>query len=152
MSRTVEIVVGLFLIAGFAAFAFLAIQVSGLNPTATQGDTYTLVARFNNVAGLNQGARVTVAGVQVGRVAAIRLDPLSVRAEVEMQINDRIDYLTDDSIAAIQTSGILGEKYIAISVGGSPDILGDGDRIRETQSALVLEELVGKFLSNMVNK
>lgn len=148
-TRTMELATGAFLLAGLLAFAFLALRVSGLSPGLERSDTYTLYARFNNVSGLNHRARVTIAGVQVGRVTAIGIDPLDVRARVEMEIDSSVDYITEDSIAAIQTAGILGEKYIAISVGGTFELLGDGDEIRDTQSAIVLEELIGRFLSNM---
>lgn len=148
-TRAMELTVGSFLLAGLLAFAFLAVKVSGLSPGLERGDTYHLYARFNNASGLNNRARVTIAGVPVGRVTAIGIDPLDVRARVEMEIDSSVDYITEDSIAAIQTAGILGEKYIAISVGGAFDILDDGDEIRDTQSAIVLEELIGRFLSNM---
>jgi phospholipid/cholesterol/gamma-HCH transport system substrate-binding protein len=150
--RTVEISVGAFMLAGILALAFLAIQVSGLSIRDTNRDTYKLYARFNNAAGLAVRAKVTVAGVVVGRVTAIGLDPKDTRAKVEMSIDKKVDFLTTDTIAAIQTAGILGEKYIALSVGGEPDILHDGDEIVDTQSALVLEDLIGKFLTSLGSK
>lgn len=150
--RTVEISVGAFMLAGILALAFLAIQVSGLSIHDTNRDTYRLFAHFNNASGLTVRAKVTVAGVVIGRVTSITLDPKDTRAKVEMAIDKNVDFLTTDTIAAIQTAGILGEKYIALSVGGEPDILKDGDEIVDTQSALVLEDLIGKFLTSMGNK
>lgn len=146
--RTVEISVGAFMLVGILALAFLAVQVSGLNLKETQRETYRLKAHFNNASGLAARAKITVAGVVVGRVTSISLDPADTRALVEMSIDKNVDFLTTDSIAAIQTAGILGEKYISISTGGEPDMLKDGDEIQDTQSALVLEDLIGKFLTS----
>lgn len=148
-SRTIEIIVGLFLLLGVAAMAFLAIQVSGLSVNSARGNTYKLTAQFNNVAGLTSRAKVSIAGVTVGQVTDIHLDPVTVRAVVEMAINDDVDYLTSDSIAAIKTSGVLGEQYVSIAVGGAPDTLQPGDKIENTQSAMVLEDLIGKFMTTM---
>jgi phospholipid/cholesterol/gamma-HCH transport system substrate-binding protein len=150
--RTVEITVGAFMLAGVLALIFLAIQVSGLNLRSSSAGTYELIARFNNVAGLTTRAKVSTAGVLIGRVTSISLDPASGRAVVRMAINNDVDYLTIDSIASIQTQGILGEKYISVSLGGDPEVLGDGDEIYDTQSSLVLEELIGKFLTSMGSK
>ncbi len=150
--RTVEITVGAFVAAGILALAFLAIQVSGLSIHNHNGDTYKLYAHFNNAAGLASRAKVTVAGVVVGRVTAIVLDPKDNRAKVEMAIDKNVNFLTTDTIAAIQTAGILGEKYLALSIGGDPDMLKNGDEITDTQSSLVLEDLIGKFLSSLGNK
>lgn len=148
-SRKIEIVVGAFILLGILALSFLAIQVSGLSFALQGRDTYTVSAKFNNVAGLTNRAKVSIAGVTVGQVTAIHLDPLSVRAVVDMAITRDVDYLTSDSIAAIKTAGVLGEQYVSISVGGAPDILGDGDMITDTQSALVLEDLIGKIMTSM---
>jgi phospholipid/cholesterol/gamma-HCH transport system substrate-binding protein len=150
--RTVEISVGAFMLAGILALAFLAIQVSGLNLKDNNRETYRLTAHFNNASGLAVRAKITVAGVVIGRVTSISLDPRDSRALVEMAIDKNVDYLTIDSIAAIQTAGILGEKYISIAPGGDPEVLRDGDEIVETQQALVLEELIGKFLTGAANK
>ncbi len=150
--RTIEIMVGAFLLLGAAALAFLAIQVSGLSLSAEGRATYRLSASFNNVAGLTARAQVMVAGVQVGHVTGIHIDPLTVRAVVDMAIDEEVDYLTTDSIASIKTAGVLGEQYVSIAPGAEDDILKDGDKIRDTQSAMVLEDLIGKFLSNMGNK
>ncbi len=152
VSRWIEIAVGIFILIGILALVFLAFQVSGLRQEFNPDTTYRLQAEFNNVAGLKRRSKVMIAGVQVGQVENIRIDPISVRARVDMLINRDIDFLSEDTIAAIQTAGILGEKYIALSPGGAEETLHDGDQIRDTQSALVLEELVGKILSRMITK
>ena len=145
--RTVEISVGAFMLVGILALAFLAVQVSGLNLKENRRETYRLSAHFNNASGLAVRAKVTVAGVVVGRVTSVALDPKDTRAIVEMAIDKNVDYLTADSIAAIQTAGILGEKYVSIAPGGDSEMLKAGDEIQDTQSALVLEDLIGKFLT-----
>lgn len=151
-TRTIEIGVGAFMLVGILAAAFLAIQVSGLNINDRKSETYKLSAHFNNVSGLAVRAQITIAGVVVGRVTAINLDPKDNRANVEMAIQKKIDFITADSIAAIQTEGVLGEKYISISVGGNTDILGEGGEIVDTQSALILEELISKMLVSIAEK
>ncbi len=148
-SRKIEILVGVFILIGIGALAFLALQVSGLSMKSASQSTYNLSAQFNNVSGLTPRAKVSIAGVTVGQVTSIRLDPISVRAIVNMTIRSDIDYITSDSIAAIKTAGVLGEQYVSISVGGAPDILGNGDMITDTQSALVLEDLIGKFMTSL---
>ena len=148
-SRKIEVVVGAFILLGMVALAFLAIQVSGLSVKSAARDTYQVTAKFNNVGGLTPRAKVSIAGVTVGQVTAIRLDPVSVRAVVVMAIDNDVDYLTSDSIAAIKTAGVLGEQYVSIAVGGAPDVLANGEAITDTQSALVLEDLVGKLLTSM---
>lgn len=150
-TRTLELSVGAFLLAGVAAFAFLAIEVSGLSFSAP-ADSYRVNARFENAAGLTVRARVTVGGVLVGRVTRITLDPATYQAMVEMAINGDVRELPTDSTAAILTSGLLGEKYIGISLGADDTFLEDGGLIRDTQSALVLESLIGGFLSNKLNE
>ncbi len=149
--RTLELSVGAFLVAGFLAFAFLAVKVSGLTFTAP-ADSYRIYAKFDNVSGLTVRAKVTVGGVLVGRVTDIRLDTKTYSAVVEMAINGPVKTLTTDSTAAILTSGLLGEKYIGITPGADDTYLKAGDTIRDTQSALVLENLIGKFLSNKMNE
>jgi ABC-type transport system involved in resistance to organic solvents, periplasmic component len=147
-----ELAVGFFILLGIVALAFLALQVSGLSFQDARRQTYKITAEFNNVAGLKERAKVSIAGVTVGQVTAIRLDPLSARAVVEMAIDQQVDYLTTDSIAGIKTSGVLGEQYVSISVGGAPDVLEDGGKITDTQSAVVLEDLIGKFMTTMGGK
>lgn len=150
--RTLEISVGIFMLTGIFALIFLAIQVSGINIHDNKRDTYTLFAHFSNASGLAVRAQITIAGVVVGRVSSIKLDPKDNRANVEMAIEKNVDFITSDSIAAIQTAGVLGEKYISISVGGSADVLNEGNEIVDTQSSLVLEDLISKVLTGMAGK
>lgn len=150
-SRKVELIVGGFILLGIFSLAFLSLQVSGLMLNSARGDTYNLSANFNNVSGLTPRARVTIAGVNVGYVTGIKLDPVTVRAKVDFAINKDVDYITTDSIAAIKTAGVLGEQYVDISVGGASDVLSDGGVIYDTQSALVLEDLVGKIMTSMAS-
>ncbi len=148
--RTLEIGVGLFLLAGVLALLLLSLRVSGLN--VASADTYKLYAYFDNIAGLSVRSKVTMAGVTIGKVTAIDLDRESYTGRVTLEVQKDVDILPTDSTASILTAGLLGEKYIGISVGGEEETLGDGDTIRDTQSSLVLEELIGKFLLNSVNK
>ncbi|MBD9485486.1 outer membrane lipid asymmetry maintenance protein MlaD [Pseudomonas sp. PDM14] len=150
-SRSLEIGVGLFLLAGLLALLLLALRVSGLSPGSSE-ETYKLYAHFDNIAGLTVRAKVTMAGVTIGKVTAIDLDRDSYTGRVTMELEKRVDNLPTDSTASILTAGLLGEKYIGISVGGEEDLLADGGTIHDTQSALVLEDLIGKFLINSVNK
>ena len=150
-TRTMEIGVGLFLLAGLLALLLLALRVSGLS-VVDSADTYKLYANFDNVAGLTVRAKVTMAGVTIGKVSAIDLDRDSYTGRVTMDLQKRVDNLPEDSTASILTAGLLGEKYIGISVGGDEALLKEGGVIRDTQSALVLEDLIGKFLLNTVNK
>ncbi|WP_165669957.1 outer membrane lipid asymmetry maintenance protein MlaD [Metapseudomonas otitidis] len=149
--RTLEIGVGLFLLAGLLALLLLALRVSGLS-VGSAGETYKVYAHFDNIAGLTVRAKVTMAGVTIGRVTAIDLDRDSYTGRVTMELEKKVDNLPIDSTASILTAGLLGEKYIGISVGGDDRLLKDGSTIRDTQSALVLEDLIGKFLLNTVNK
>ncbi|KGK43104.1 organic solvent ABC transporter substrate-binding protein [Nitrincola sp. A-D6] len=149
--RTVEISVGLFMLIGFLALVVLALNVSGLNLTPKQGG-YKLYASFENIGGLTSRAKVAMSGVQIGEVKNIRLDPQMLMAEVEMEIFADVDYISSDSSAMILTSGLLGQQYVGIVPGGDMDVLAEGDFIFNTQSALVLEDLVGKFLMNQVSE
>ncbi len=149
--RAVEISVGVFLLAGILALLLLALRVSGLSVAST-GDTYRLTAHFDTIAGLTTRAKVTMAGVTIGKVVGIEFDTESYTGKVTMEVERRVDTLPVDSTASILTAGLLGEKYISLSVGGEEDVLVDGDVIYDTQSSLVLEELIGKFLMNTVNQ
>ncbi|QAX81852.1 outer membrane lipid asymmetry maintenance protein MlaD [Candidatus Pseudomonas adelgestsugas] len=148
---TVEISVGLFLLAGILSLLLLALRVSG-PMTSHTADAYKLYVYFNNIAGLTVRAKVTMAGVTIGKVTAIDLDHDSFTGRVTMHIDNKVDNLPTDSTASILTAGLLGEKYIDISVGGEPSLLKDGSIIHNTQSALVLEDLISKFLFNTVHK
>lgn len=149
--RLVEVGVGAFIFSGFVALAILVVNVSGLSMKAGD-DNYKIYAHFENIGGLTPRSKVTISGVTIGQVTNITIDPQKINARVEMEIESAYDYLSLDSSASILTAGLLGEKYIGITVGGDPDVLGDGDEIEDTQSALVLEELIGKFLFNKVNE
>ncbi len=149
--RMVELGVGAFIFAGMVALAILVVNVSGLNMKAAE-DGYKIYAHFENIGGLTARSKVTISGVTIGQVTNITIDPEKINARVEMEILPEYDYLSIDSSASILTAGLLGEKYIGITVGGDPDVLVDGDQIEDTQSALVLEELIGKFLFNKVNE
>lgn len=150
-TRVIEMAVGLFMVAGIAALFFLAIKVSGLSDEAAR-PSYRLYASFLNAGGLTVRAKVTMAGVVIGRVSDIHLDPKTLKAKVAMDIYNDVQTIDNDSVAAILTSGLLGEKYIGITPGAGDEILKNGEEIEQTQSSLVLEDLIGKFLSSMANK
>lgn len=150
-NRTLEVGVGLFLLAGILALLLLALRVSGLSPSSTH-DSYKLYAYFDNIAGLTVRAKVTMAGVTIGKVTAIDLDKDTFTGRVTLQLDKSVDNLPVDSTASILTAGLLGEKYIGVSVGGESAVLKDGQTIHDTQSSLVLEDLIGKFLLNNVSK
>ena len=143
--RRVEILVGVFVIAGIAAMIALALKISSIN-RLTGDSTYRVYAKFENIGGLKVRSPIKVGGVVVGRVATITLDQQSLTPVVEMAISEQFNAFPIDTSAKINTSGLLGEQYIALSVGGEDDLLRDGDSVTETQSALVLEELIGKYL------
>lgn len=144
--RSLQFGTGLFILLGFAALAWLATQTTSV-ANFRQGDSYTLKARFTNVGQLKLGAPVKVSGVRIGSVQAIDLDPVKLDASVELAVSRRYDALPDDSAAAIFTSGLLGDQYVAVQAGGSPDVLKDGDEFVLTQSSMQLEDLIGKFLA-----
>jgi phospholipid/cholesterol/gamma-HCH transport system substrate-binding protein len=146
-TRTTEILVGAFIAAGFVALFFLAMRVSNLS-AASGGDGYALLARFDNVGSLKVRAPVNMAGVRLGRVESIRFDRDTYQAIVTLRIDSAYDSLPTDTFANIYTAGLLGEQYVSLDPGGSPDYLVDGDQIEHTQSALVLEQLIGQFLFN----
>ena len=150
-TRNLELIVGVFILAGLLALAVLAVRVSGLTATST-GSTYSGHAYFDNVAGLTPRAKVTMSGVTIGQVTAISFDKNRYSARVDLAIDSKVDTLPADSTASILTAGLLGEKYVGISVGGDDELLVDGSELYDTQSALVLEELIGRFLLNTVSK
>ncbi|MCK9237235.1 MAG: outer membrane lipid asymmetry maintenance protein MlaD [Thiopseudomonas sp.] len=148
--RALEMSVGVFLLIGIAALVVLALRVSGLT-VSTQDNTYTLYAAFDNVAGLTTRGRVTMAGVTVGKVMQIEFDKETFTGRVTLAVNKDVDNLPTDTTASILTAGLLGEKYVSLSVGGEDEVLKDQGVIYDTQSSLVLEELIGKFLMNSVS-
>jgi phospholipid/cholesterol/gamma-HCH transport system substrate-binding protein len=144
-TRTVEILVGAFMVLGFVALFFLAMKVSNLS-AAAGGDGYLLTARFENVGSLKVRSPVTMAGVLLGRVEDIVFDQDTYQAVVTMRIEEQFDRIPADTFANIFTAGLLGEQYIGLDPGGSMDYLRQGDQIEFTQSALVLERMIGQFL------
>ena len=143
----VEIASGIFLLLGIAALIWLATQATDFGQDIGE-DTYRISARFTNVGDLRSRAPVKIGGVTVGLVQSITLDPVSFEALVQMSVDSRFDEIPNDTGASVLTSGILGDRYIGLEPGGSPDVLQDGDELFITQSALVLEQLVGKYLFN----
>lgn len=143
----VEIVVGVFVIAGFVGLLFLSFSVSNLNSDAIS-DPYQVSARFDNIGGLKVGAPVTMAGVTIGRVRKIALDTDSYQANIVMDISDEYSKLPVDSSASIYTQGLLGEQFVSLEPGGEQSYLKEGDRLRLTQSAVILENLIGQLLFN----
>ncbi|ADZ91038.1 outer membrane lipid asymmetry maintenance protein MlaD [Marinomonas mediterranea] len=144
-NKHTELLVGVFIVLGIAAFGYLAIQVSGL-AFSDKKDTYNIVARFDDIGGLTERAKVTIAGVTVGEVESISFDKEYFMGLVTMSVHSDIDNIPTDSSIAILTSGLLGEKYLGITIGAEEESLKDGDEIFDTQSALVLENLIGQFL------
>lgn len=142
----IDLWVGFFVALGLAALLFLALKVGNLGSTDV-GETYTLQARFDNIGGLKVRAAVKSAGVVVGRVGEIRLDPETYTALVAMQIDKRYRF-PRDTFATINTSGLLGEQYVGFDVGGDEEMLKAGDVMKKTQSAIVLEKLISQFMFN----
>ncbi|MDH5784572.1 MAG: outer membrane lipid asymmetry maintenance protein MlaD [Chromatiales bacterium] len=144
-SRSVEIWVGLFAAAGLAALFMLALQVSNLS-LVSDDVGYDVTARFENIGSLKVRSPVSMAGVRVGRVSAINFDSRSFEAVVTMHISSKFDQLPADTSANIFTAGLLGEQYVGLEPGGDEAVLEQGSEIMLTQSALVLEQLIGQFL------
>lgn len=145
MNRTaLDLWVGFFVAIGFAALVFLAMKVGNLSGT-NMVDAYVLKAKFDNIGGLKVRGPVKSAGVVVGRVAEIRFDPQTYEAVVTMNVDGRYRF-PKDTFGAIYTSGLLGEQYVGLDVGGDEKMLNAGDTIAKTQSAVVLEKMIGQFL------
>jgi phospholipid/cholesterol/gamma-HCH transport system substrate-binding protein len=145
MNKTVlDLWVGVFVIAGMAALLFLALKVGSMNVVKT-ANSYELVAKFDNIGGLKVRAPVKSAGVVVGRVTDVQFDGENFEAIVTLRIDNRYAF-PKDTLAAIMTSGLLGEQYIGLDAGGDTQMLKDKDKIFLTQSAVVLENLIGQFL------
>jgi phospholipid/cholesterol/gamma-HCH transport system substrate-binding protein len=143
---TIDLWVGIFVAAGFGALLFLALKVGNLTALSTSA-TYQIHANFANIGGLKIRAPIKSAGVVVGRVADIRFDDQTYEAIVTMSVDARYKF-PRDTVAKILTSGLLGEQYIGLDAGGDSKMLADGDRMRLTQSAVVLENLISQFLFN----
>ncbi|MFI4938005.1 MAG: outer membrane lipid asymmetry maintenance protein MlaD [Candidatus Berkiellales bacterium] len=151
--RWIEFSVGIFFLLGIVAFAMLAIRVSGLSQIYSLGESYVITADFDNIGGLKPRARVTMAGVTIGRVDAISFDPTNFVAKVTIDINEKINHIPNDSKASILTAGLLGDNYIGLTPGFSDNYLKSGDHIPvdDTEGAVVLEQLVQKFLSTQAS-
>jgi len=144
MKKTsLELIVGIFLLAGFISFSWLAVKMGDIDPFANE--TYPVTARFTSISGLKEGTTIELAGVVVGKVSKIELDAGEYEAVVHLNIDKTVE-LTDDSIASIRTSGIIGDKFIKLTPGGSDIYLEAGDEIDETESSISLEELVSKYI------
>ena len=152
-NRTLELGTGLFVLLGFAALLFLTTQLpsSGIK-VASDKKTYGVTAQFDNIGDLKVGSQVTMSGVRVGEVTAIRYNSKVYKAEVGMRIDDQFNQIPDDSFASIQTQGLLGGKYVGLSPGGDDVYLKNGSVIEQTQSAIVLESLINKFFANYSSK
>ena len=141
--QTVELAVGVFVVAGLACLFYLAVRLGDVGLFKTEN--YSVLARFTSVSGLKEGAFVEVAGVRVGDVERIELNVDEYLADVYLRIDATVP-LQDDAIASIRTQGIIGDKFVKITPGGSPDLLEDGMEIIETEPAISLEELISKYI------
>lgn len=146
-TRSVELGTGLFVLLGVGALFFLTTQTTG-SDAFEANDTYTVTARFDNVGSLKSRAPVAMSGVTIGRVKAVRFDPERLNAEVTFVIDQQYDAIPEDSDASILTAGLLGSQYIGLQAGGSDMFLEEGSEIQFTQSAIVIENLISKYLFN----
>ena len=144
-TRAIDISVGLFILLGLISVLFLVAQT--VSPGQLRSDdTYTVTARFDQIGDLKPRAAVALAGVTIGRVVSISIDPVDYRAIVELRIDSRYDNLPTDTDAIIATAGLLGGKYIELTPGGDVEFLAHEDEIMFTQSAILLENLIGKYM------
>ncbi|MCI5896406.1 MAG: outer membrane lipid asymmetry maintenance protein MlaD [Candidatus Aphodousia sp.] len=147
--RSVELMVGLFVVAGFAALLFTALQAANLGSFSFSQKTYVVEAQFDNIGGLKPRAPVKSAGVVVGRVESITFDNQMYQAKVRMELDSGYEFPIDTE-AQILTSGLLGEQYIGLTAGADEEMLEGGSKIRRTQSAMVLEQMISKFMYSFV--
>jgi len=145
--KSVETLVGVFVLLGILGLLFLALKAANLGSFTSSGDTYTLVAKFDNIGGLKVRAPVRSAGVTVGRVTSITLDPKTYQGVVKLDLQRSVQFPSDSS-ARILTSGLLGDQYIGLEAGAEEKVFAPGDVIKSTQSAVVLESLISQFLFN----
>lgn len=143
MTFAKESIVGIFVVLGLICVSYLTIKLGRMELFDSGG--YTVTARFSSVTGLRMGATVEIAGVPVGRVTSIRLDPQTYMADVDLRINDGVT-LSDDVMASVKTSGLIGDKFISLAPGGSDSPLKNGDTITDTEPTLDLEALIGKVV------
>lgn len=146
-TRFIEIMVGAFVAVGCAALFMLSMKVSNLS-TYSSNEGYQLTAYFENIGGLKVRSPITVSGVKVGQVENIVFDADRLQAKVTLKVDTEHDYFSTDTAASIYTAGLLGEQYIALEPGAEEETLKDGEVVEFTQSALVLEEIVSKFITN----
>jgi ABC-type transport system involved in resistance to organic solvents, periplasmic component len=146
-SKFIETVVGIFIAIGLAALLMLSMKVSNLSSLNTE-DGYVIKARFLNIGGLKVRSPVKMAGVVIGRVTGIKIDPQTYDAVAEMNVDSDFDNIPLDTTASIYTAGLLGEQYISLSPGGEETFLKEGDEIKITSDAVVLEQIIGQFLYN----
>ena len=146
-TRSIEVGTGLFVLLGMSALFFMTTQTTG-GDTFSAKDTFEVEARFENVGSLKSRAPVSMSGVTIGRVTGVSFDPETLDAKVTLVIDAQYDKIPDDSDASILTAGLLGSQYIGLQAGGSDTYLENGSEIYFTQSAIVLENLIGKFLVN----
>jgi phospholipid/cholesterol/gamma-HCH transport system substrate-binding protein len=146
-TRFMEIAVGLFVVIGGAALFVLAMNVSNFGSVSSR-EGYYLTAYFENIGGLKVRSAVTVSGVRIGQVSDIVFDPKRLQAKVTLRVDLNHSYFSSDTSASIYTAGLLGEQYIALEPGAEDDTLSNGDELEFTQSAVVLEEIISKFISN----
>ena len=151
ISRSIQILVGLFVAIGLVAMFFLSMQVSNLSSISGE-DGYKIKGYFENIGSLKVRAPVLMAGVNIGRVSAINFDSESFEAVVTMTIDAKYNQLPEDTSASILTAGLLGEQYVGLSAGGEEEPLKEGSKLELTQSALVLEQIIGQFLFNSDDK
>lgn len=149
-SKALELLVGLFFTLGVAAVFILTFRVASLD-AGSASDSFAVTADFENIGGLKPGSAVTMAGVRIGRVRSIEINPSTFEAQVTMRIHNSYANIPKDSSASIFTAGLLGEQYIGLTPGGEDATLQDGDTIKFTQSALVLENLIGQFVAGMAS-
>jgi phospholipid/cholesterol/gamma-HCH transport system substrate-binding protein len=150
-TRTVEISTGLFAMLGFAALFFLSLQITN-RELAVDGNSYAVIAKFENIGSLKVGAAVSMSGVTIGRVESITLDQDIYKAVVQMKIKSSYNHLPKDSDASIMTAGLLGSQYIGITAGGAEEYLKEGDQIELVQDALVLENLINQLAASFAGR
>jgi phospholipid/cholesterol/gamma-HCH transport system substrate-binding protein len=143
--------VGLFVLIGLSCMVFLALKVANITSFGTANNTYTVYANFTNIGSLKTEAPVKVSGFTVGRITAINLDPKTYQARVTLALDNHYHFSVDTS-AEILTTGLLGEQYVSLQSGADPEELKNGDTITLTSSAMVLEQLIGKFMTSLGNK
>jgi phospholipid/cholesterol/gamma-HCH transport system substrate-binding protein len=139
---SLEMYVGVFMLIGLACLAYMTVKLGKMEVFGNDG--YTVTANFSSITGLKTGANVEISGVPVGKVTGIRLNS-KYQAQVSLLLNRGVE-LSDDSIASVKTSGLIGDKYISISLGGSSDFLADGGELTETESAVDIEALISKYV------